>query len=121
MKFNVKKPCDKCPFRKDIEPYITAARALEIIHALKSGASFSCHETVEYGDMEDEEGEAISINRSDESFCAGALIMVEADGDGPNQIMRIAERLGMYDHKKLNGEQLVYNSFTEMIARYADV
>ena len=53
---------------------------------------------------------ACDLNKQDEfkekkngktPHCAGALIFLEKREE-PHQMMRIAERLGMYDHTKLN-------------------
>ena len=58
--------------------------------------SFHCHNT---GDQEKETGDYIATENS--LHCAGALIFLEKRNK-PNQMMRIAERLGIYDRTKLN-------------------
>lgn len=88
-------PCAKCPFRNNRETYLTYERAEEIADSLRMGADFPCHETIEH----DEDGEG--IRNSESQFCAGALIVLEKD-DSPNQMMRIGERLRLYDYNKLN-------------------
>jgi hypothetical protein len=45
--------------------------------------------------------------------CAGALILME-HADSPSQMMRICERLGMYDRTKVNMDAPVFHSFDEM-------
>lgn len=40
-------PCKNCPFRTDIKPFITAARAKDI---LSSQGEFHCHKTIEVGE-----------------------------------------------------------------------
>lgn len=82
-------PCPKCPFRTDIAPFITAARASQITHDVLAGASFHCHRTVTH----DDDGEYVSGNR--ERLCAGAVILARKAGRlYHNQMVRIAERLG---------------------------
>ncbi len=114
MNFNMRTPCSKCPFRKDIRAYLTKERVREITSALDNGGTFPCHETTE----EDEDGEAI-MNSKKWKFCGGAAIMLEKSQDPKtqptNQMLRIAERLGFYDHTKLDLNAPVFDSFTDMI------
>jgi hypothetical protein len=100
-------PCPQCPFRSDIPPFLTAARVREIDQSLVRG-EFPCHKTVEY----DDDGEPIR-HVTNESHCAGALILLEKIGR-PSQMMRIAGRLGMYDRRKLNMAAPVFESFLAM-------
>lgn len=100
-------PCDNCPFRSDVKPYIRAARVVEIRQSLMR-SEFPCHKTVEY----DDDGDAVRSNA--EIHCAGALILLEREGQ-PFQMMRIAERLGIYDASKLNMDAPVYESFNAMV------
>lgn len=96
MNYNLTKPCKHCPFRNDIDPFLTPERAESIYNSLARGATFACHKTVDYSD---DDGEGRETKKSE--HCAGALIMLE-HMDEPNQMMRIAERLGMYDRTKLD-------------------
>jgi hypothetical protein len=113
MKFDLKRPCPACPFRSDVTPYIRAARVKEIERGLvREQGTFACHKTVDY-ENEDEDGEAEHCPSEGEQHCAGALILLERIGR-PNQMMRIAERLGMYDAGALDIEAPVYGSFRAM-------
>lgn len=98
MKYTLTKPCKDCPFRSDIKGYLTKARVREIIYGITSEQkTFSCHKT------NDEE-----CNETENSqHCAGALIFLERRNQ-PNQMMRIAERLGLYDRRKLDMESPVH-------------
>lgn len=79
---------------------------------LLSAHSFDCHKTLDYS-SEDGSGET-----TDKSMhCAGAMIVLEHE-ERPNQIMRIAERLGFYDHTKLNMDSPVPQSMDEWVARH---
>ena len=101
------RPCAHCPFRTDVTAYLHPERVLEIERSLIR-SEFPCHETT---GSEDENG-----NRragEDEAHCAGALILLEKL-ERPSQMMRIAERIGMYDRKKLDLSAPVYDSFEEM-------
>ena len=96
MHFGLKRPCANCPFRTDIPPFLHPERAQGICDAmLVADESFWCHKTIDYS--EDSEG---SITRKTQ-HCAGAMILLEKL-DRPNQLMRIAERLGMYDRTQLD-------------------
>ena len=89
MKLDLKTPCKDCPFIKGSSTNTTLAkgRLQGIKDDLRKDMSFTCHKTLEKPSNE-------------QQHCAGALIFLEKE-NRPNQIMRIAERLGMYDHTKL--------------------
>ncbi len=85
-------PCDSCPFRRGEKAVrLTEARATEIA---ETDGEFPCHKTTVEGDGDDGEGEMESTKTS--KICAGFLIFREKQ-ERPNQLMRIAERIGMYD------------------------
>jgi hypothetical protein len=109
--YRLTSPCAHCPFRSDIPPFLTRERVREIEHALER-SEFPCHETTEH----DDDGEYMSTR--EEAHCAGALILKEKLGES-SQMMRIAERLGMYDPRKLKMDAPVYESFDEMAAACA--
>lgn len=90
MKFDLKKPCKDCPFIKGSSTNISLAegRIPGIVQDLRQDKSFTCHKTLE-------------APRHDQQHCAGALIYLERE-QRPNQMMRIAERLGLYDYKQLH-------------------
>jgi hypothetical protein len=85
-------PCDNCPFLKKFKRGYTLAR----LNSFARG-EFHCHQT---GDIDDE-GTGDFIANKNSVHCAGALIFLEKR-NRPHQIMRIAERIGMYDRFKLN-------------------
>lgn len=100
--FDLKKPCKLCPFRKDIDPFLGRARAQEIADGLRADGTFYCHQTVEYDDDHwDEDGSY--FDNGEEQHCAGAALCLEHE-ERPNQMMRIAERIGAYDRTKLKGD-----------------
>lgn len=110
--YGLVKPCAKCPFRSDIKPYLTKGRVREIERSLVR-AEFPCHETTyRTGGDETEDGDYVRSGK--ESHCAGALILLEKLGR-PSQMMRIAERLRMYDASKLDMDAPVFDSFKDMI------
>jgi hypothetical protein len=113
MKYDLVRPCDNCPFRRDVVPYLTTARAREI--AFTEG-EFPCHKTT----VEDESSEdGGNIATEDSKHCAGFLIMRENAGH-PNQMMRILERIRVYDRTRLDMDSPVYDGPDEMVEAYAD-
>src|SRR5690348_16533888 len=100
-------PCLNCPFRTDCPPgWLGEKRAAEIAEALENDACFSCHASNEIG----EDGEAVKEGQ----HCAGAMILLQKL-EQPNQLMRIAERMGLYDYKKLNMDAPIFEDFDEFI------
>jgi hypothetical protein len=99
-RYKLRRPCENCPFRTDVPGYLRRERAQEIAEALANGSEFACHQTT----VSDEEVGGDGSERvatPDSAFCAGALITMERSGQA-NQIMRVAERLGLYEHEKLD-------------------
>jgi len=90
VRFSMTKPCKDCPFVVGSRTNTTLAegRLDGIVEDIRNGMSFTCHKTLDKPHGEHE-------------HCAGALIFLEREGR-PNQIMRIAERFGYYDHWKLD-------------------
>jgi hypothetical protein len=116
MKMDLRAPCANCPFRSDVVPYLTIERVEEIIAAITDGdASFSCHKHNSFG--EDDEGDSMTIEGPDAQHCAGAMILLEKI-EQPNQWMRIAERLRIYNRHRLKMNAPVYDSPEEMIEAY---
>lgn len=114
MKFDLKRPCKSCPFRTDIPPFLSRRRGVEIANSIdgrKLQQTFPCHMTTV--DDEDEDcGERHVTPNS--QHCAGAMIVLEHEG-APNQMMRIAERLGLYDRSKLEMDQPVFKTLKEFV------
>ena len=107
MLYTLTDPCPKCPFRNDIKPYLNAERVEEICEA----ESFACHRTTISNDAS-EDGEMEQTEKS--QMCAGYMILRE-NMDQPSQMMRIAERIGLYDRRKLNMKAPVYDGIDEMM------
>lgn len=112
MKFDLRRPCDNCPFRSDVRFPLEVQRVEEIVQAItEKDLTFACHKTTRF---DPETGEAVRGNPK-EQHCAGALIMLEKM-ERPNQMMRISERLGFYDRTKLEMDYVpVYENGEDMI------
>lgn len=121
MKYNKTIPCPSCPFLKSGGIRLSKSRAKQIGSMMLSsaGSSFPCHQTT----TEEERRAATRSNdfypRDYHIHCAGALIFAEKNGSA-TQMMRICERIGMYDAEKLmsNKEVVasVFDNLRQMIA-----
>ncbi len=86
MNYTMTTPCDTCPFTMK-------TFSMKSLREHASG-EFACHKTC---DLDEEE--SVFTPRKDSVHCAGALIFLEKRNQ-PHQMMRISERLGMYDPAK---------------------
>lgn len=92
MNYKMTAPCDACPF------LIGSGFTYKNLVRHASG-EFGCHKACDL--VEDDEGfESYEPHRKT-PHCAGALIFNEKR-DMPHQMMRICERLGMYDRTELD-------------------
>ena len=87
MNYNMTEPCDACPFLKG------SGFTWRSLNEHASG-EFACHKTCDLD-------EGVYQPKYKSLHCAGALIFLEKQGK-PHQMMRICERIGMYDHRNLN-------------------
>jgi hypothetical protein len=114
VNFDLRRPCPHCPFRTDVPPYLTGPRCQEIATSLANGAEFPCHKTTVEGD---DDGDLVATK--DSQMCAGALILMEKAGQ-PNQMVRVAERLGMYDSASLDMSAPVHGSYVDFIYHHGE-
>jgi len=118
MHFDLHVPCSNCPFLKKAGVRLTRARASAIASNMLSpaGGTFACHKTTAERD-----GERVEVESS--RHCAGALIFAEKNGNA-TQMMRIAERLGLYDVRKLMSQQkilkTVFDSVRQMLRAHRE-
>lgn len=100
---------------------LTRARVSEIAGSIVRGrgGEFSCHKTVDY-ELVDHEGndDTYAQMNTAKKHCAGALIFAEKK-NAPTQMMRICERIGLYNAKALmsNLENVaqVFDTYEEML------
>lgn len=93
MKYTQTTPCKECPFLKTMSHAFTIKR----LRGFADTGTFPCHKSATIS--EDDE----FLANENSVACAGALIFLEKRNQ-PNQMMRISERLGMYDYTKLDME-----------------
>lgn len=109
MRFDLTTPCKDCPFRTDITFYLTRGRVYEIWSGITDlDGTFSCHKTVEY----DDDGNHVRSNPK-EQHCAGAMIAL-MKLEQPNQMMRIAGRIGSLDLDNLDMDAPVFDDVEDM-------
>jgi hypothetical protein len=115
MLFDLRAPCSDCPFLRDGGIRLSVERVQEIAGAMLDtrGATFACHKTTL--DCEDDEDGDGRREGPQTQHCAGALIFAEKN-ENATQMMWIAERLGMYDMRKLVGHTRVFDTLDEMLA-----
>lgn len=109
--FDLKKPCGNCPFRKGQGERFNLGteRCLEILN----GEAFQCHKTVDYRYEDD----PYKRQGKKPQQCAGVMSLLHRAGL-PNQIMRVAERLGAADFSKLDHTD-VYGDMAEAIEAHS--
>lgn len=105
-RYSLRGPCSNCPFRSDKPFYLHPERVDEIADSLERGESFSCHKHNDF----DEDGQAVPTQSERE--CGGVMATLERE-ERPNQMMRIAERLGMYNPANLDPNAPVFDSIEE--------
>ena len=95
MKYDLKTPCHNCPFLVEGGIRLSGdARVREV--AFSSGGEFPCHKTTVRGEDEDGEEDLVATRQS--QVCAGAITFAYFSEDGyPGQMMRIAERLKLFN------------------------
>ncbi len=89
MKFNMKRACRDCPFRKSKRFPLRRGRMLEIVDGVKRGDVFPCHRTT---------GRPYPRWRA----CAGWLFY-QRRNKRDNAQMQVMERAGLYFPRKLKG------------------
>lgn len=117
MYFDLLKPCSNCPFLREGGVRLTEARVEEIAGGMLStqGHTFACHKTT----VSAEDGSEMQETKNSR-HCAGALIFAEKNANA-TQMMRIAERLGMYDAGKMMADKdavaMVFDDLDEMLKK----
>lgn len=110
--YTLTSPCADCPFRCDVNRYLSPERAQGIMNESYEDSNFYCHKTVDYSG-ENGEGEVVSKSR----VCAGFLVTMENEGRA-NQPTRIAERLGLYDRGRMDMDAPTYPSMRDWVRSY---
>jgi len=101
--FDLKRPCTNCPFRKGKGELFSLPEPR--LDEIFSSTAFQCHKTVDY--KSDEPGQ-----RDRPQQCAGVMAILAKEGR-PNQIMQVAERLGILRFDDIDPENEAYTSIEQ--------
>lgn len=115
--FDLKKPCDKCPFRKTAQKrWLGRQRATEIAEGIggDTHASFSCHKTNGF----DRNGVTTEIETS--QHCAGAMIVLDKINN-PNIMMRRGAIHKVFDAGQLKDKTKVFDTLGEFVEHHSAV
>lgn len=105
--FALKRPCNNCPFRKGVgETFQLAPKRLTEIF---TASAFQCHKTIDYENFED----SGLRHGSRPQQCAGLMAVLTRD-ERPNQIMQVAQRLGVLDPRELDPDNEAYEGCAEV-------
>lgn len=97
MNYKMTTPCAECPY------LVGSGFTWRALLAHASG-EFGCHKACR---LDEETGVFEAHDKT--THCAGALIFLEKHNK-PHQMMRICERIGMYDRTKLDMDAPVVSS-----------
>lgn len=115
MRFDLKKPCPECPFRRtDGAVRLSRGRAHQVAQNMVEwhGGSFPCHKTNR------ETG-----GKGPVQYCAGALIFCAKNNDagrGSNQSVAVAHTLGLFNPDEMEAQDEVFDTVEEMEATALD-
>lgn len=94
-------PCEACPFRRDVRPYLTPERGMSLAMSTRlPGREFFCHETIDYNATTKKK------RRKNARLCRGFAILRAQEG---------VERA----HRFVEDRDLVYRSMGDMMFAYS--
>lgn len=111
--FRLRRPCADCPFRNDIQPFLSVDRACEIAEqTLINDNHFHCHKTVDYGRKS-------SGDVTNAQLCAGSMIL-QMKMKRPSVMMRMGMAFGIFKASQLDMTAPVYDSMDEFIQAHEE-
>lgn len=137
MNMDLVTPCKTCPFKVGTDFPLRLGRVHEILAAIcDRDMTFACHATVDYDDEPDPDsdhcvhdiapasacrqcipGQLPRISKPGEQHCAGAMILL-THIRRPNQWMRIAQRIRLFDPSRLKMDAPVFKTRAQMLAHF---
>lgn len=100
-------PCDQCPFRADITPFLSGAERVRELERHQDG-EFPCHQTTELGDDDE------LLNREKTVACAGRMVMSWKSQGGLGTIDAMSARCKMFDPVDLDLDAHVFENWDAM-------
>lgn len=111
MLWKIKRPCEHCPFRRDVRPFLRGSFARQLASLLARDMNwFACHETTGATT-----GQRITAAR--QSHCMGAAIVLYRDGQ-MNLPTRLALYMNMITMDDLDRPAPVFNTLEEFAAHH---
>lgn len=115
--FKLKRPCKTCPFRIGQGSKFGLGRAR--LREIFAGAAFQCHGTIDYSGetgakFDHDPGEDAPSAGDHPQQCAGLMAVLLRD-HRPNQIMRLAMRLGYLKRAEIDPGKEAYASVRQAV------
>ncbi len=98
IKFDLNKPCESCPFLKDVNSNLKTIKKIAIVDKLtKNDYRVTCKD-------------------QSSSFCAGALIIMKKNNQlSDNSFIRANKLMGYFNESELDLNSNVYENFSDFI------
>jgi len=113
--FKLKRPCSDCPFRKGNGERF--ALPDERIAGIVRADAFQCHKTVDYSIDDADENAAVLRQGDKPQQCAGIMAILHREGL-ENQIMQVAERLGVLNPDELDPMGEAYDNLSDALTAH---
>jgi hypothetical protein len=104
--FDLRRPCVNCPFRRGQGELFQLGP--ERLYEIVTATAFQCHKTVDYSDW----SEAKPGDRPQQ--CAGLMTLLHRERLD-NQIMQVAQILGVWDPVGMDPKYEVYDTLAECL------
>lgn len=112
MLWKIKRPCEHCPFRRDVRPFLRNSFARQLTTELRNDMNwFACHETTGATNGK-------RIRAANQSHCIGAAIVLWRDGL-VNLSTRLALHLNMITMDDLQRPAPVFDTLEEFEAHHS--
>lgn len=109
--FDLKRPCNNCPFRKGQGEHFQLSRPR--LREIRRGDAFQCHKTVDYEHFDNPEKRAGDRPQQ----CAGLMAVLLRE-NRMNSIMQVAERIGGVDFSGVDPDNEAYESWADVLAAH---
>ncbi len=111
MRFDAKRPCADCPFRKDRHFPLDGPRRQEIAQSLRDGFVFACHKTTVSCP-----GKGGLKAGPNSQACAGAEVLAERSGGGDKMAYAFSKALMGRDPSRFAADLPIYDTLEEFEA-----
>lgn len=113
MLWKIKQPCEHCPFRRDVHPYLDPRHAQELADALSDDRNwFACHQTTG-------QTRGRRVRPEKQSHCIGAAIVLYRD-HLINVATRLALAFNLISQTELDAPVPVFHSLKEFVTHHSE-